>query len=68
MRYRQAKKSSTCPMAAKSMLPVPVSIAINPSNSLVVAWPKTFGPKMEKTVLAAAQTSTRIMLGKNFFR
>ena len=50
------------------MLPVPVSMATTPSNSLVVAWPRIFGPKMENTVEAAAQHSTRMMPGRNLPR
>lgn len=41
-------------------------------SNLQTVWllpdPKSLDPKMEKMVLAAAQTSTRIMLGRNFFR
>ena len=46
------------------MPPVPVSMAITPSNSFVVAWPSTLGPKMENTVEAAAHTNTVMMAGR----
>ena len=64
MPYKVAKNKRICAMAAKSIEPVPVSVAIKPSNNFVVAFPKIFGPKMENTVEAAAQISTKITAGK----
>ena len=45
------------PIPAKSIEPVPMTLAVMPSNSLVVAWPRMRGPTTLKTTEAMAQTS-----------
>ncbi len=54
--YSPSTVSRIAPIAAKSMPPVPANRAMIPSNSFVVARPRVFGPRMEKTVEPAAMT------------
>ena len=49
------------PIWTKSIVPVPAIWAITPVNSLVVAFPRILGPKMEATVEPMAKSHTRMI-------